>query len=246
MSEKSVNLWDEKAGKYPRFSEDLTSIQKGAFALCERVNLGFAGLRVVDIGCGTGIWTLHIARKCGEMVAVDSAAKMLEILKEDALKLGLKNVSCVNVDFKGFCELNKRDFDLAFVSMSPALKAERDFKAFCELAPRHLYVGWEKYRQSDFLTPIFTALGAKQKCFNEDDLECFLKREKIPYERESFSETRTCQKDFAQALESAKWHLNMAQTQATPKELESLIKSHFTTHTTITETIKSKIKVLVF
>lgn len=243
---KSVNLWNEKASDYPRFSENLTSIQKAAFELCKRVNLDFTNKSVVDIGCGTGVWTLHIARKCDKIVAVDSSTKMLEILKEDAVRLNLKNVLCENVDFKAFCEKNIDKFDLAFVSMSPAIKLEADFKAFIALAPRHLYVGWEKYRESDFLIPIFKAFGAHQKCFNEDDIEAFLKREKIPYERESFSEIRSCEKDFTQALQSAKWHLNMAQSDPTPKELESLIKSHFAGREFIKETIKSRIKVLVF
>jgi len=51
-----------------------------------------AGDTVLDIGCGTGLFTLPIARRVGEngqVIAVDLQEGMLEILKEKAFREGL-------------------------------------------------------------------------------------------------------------------------------------------------------------
>jgi len=50
------------------------------------------GDTVLDIGCGTGLFTLPIARRVGEngqVIAVDLQEGMLEILKEKAIHKGL-------------------------------------------------------------------------------------------------------------------------------------------------------------
>ena len=65
--------------------------------------------------------------------------------------------------------------------MSPALNKKEDYEAFLNLASCRIYLGWQEYRQSDFLEPIFKALGARQKCFNDDDIESYLKKEGIKF-----------------------------------------------------------------
>lgn len=109
------------------------------------------------------------------------------------------------------------------------------------LAPCRVYLGWEEYRQSDLLAPIFKAFNAKQKCFNDDDIEIFLQKNSITYQKEVFSETRTSEKSRQVAIENALWHLNMAGVEPSASEIEGFIKGD-----TIKETVKSKIKLLVF
>ncbi|GFO62345.1 polysaccharide deacetylase family protein [Geomonas paludis] len=61
-----------------------------------RVPTLFSGRgRVLEIGAGTGIFTLAIARNCSEVVAVDISAKMLQLLERKAKEQGIDNVSIV-------------------------------------------------------------------------------------------------------------------------------------------------------
>lgn len=54
------------------------------------------------------------------------------------------------------CKTNPNvKFDLAFLSMSPALQNEKDYKAFLNLASKKVYLGWASRRKSSFLDPIF-------------------------------------------------------------------------------------------
>jgi len=59
----------------------------------------FAGAgRVLEIGAGTGIFTLPIARHCREVVAVDISRNMLEILEKKAAHEGVANIRTVICD----------------------------------------------------------------------------------------------------------------------------------------------------
>lgn len=63
----------------------------------------FAGAgRVLEIGAGTGIFTIPIARHCREVVAVDISRNMLEVLAKKAAKEGVTNIRTV------LCDVEKR------------------------------------------------------------------------------------------------------------------------------------------
>jgi ubiquinone/menaquinone biosynthesis C-methylase UbiE len=47
---------------------------------------------VLEVGCGTGNYTVPVARRCAEMVATDSSPEMLQYLQERLLREGLTNV----------------------------------------------------------------------------------------------------------------------------------------------------------
>lgn len=236
-----VNLWDKKAKTFPRYSKELNSIQKGTFETLVSLGIEFSGKSLIDIGCGTGVWTLHLAQMAKSVTAVDVSAAMLEVLQEDAKKLSLNNVECKNLDFQSFYTCCKDKFDIAFASMSPALNKDEDYQAFLNLASLRIYLGWQEYRQSDFLTPIFKVFNAKQKCFNDDDMESYLKKQGIKFEKQIFDETRRNEKTREVAIENAMWHLNMAGIEPSVAELEELVKGEL-----IVEVVKSKIKLLVF
>lgn len=245
MYDKKMQLWDKKSKTFPRYSEELSAVQKGAFAACKSWSVEFAGKSLIDIGCGTGVWTLHLAKMAKSVSALDASQGMLKVLKEDASRLNLGNVSVINSNFecfyKDFDKKNSDKFDIAFSSMSPALNKDEDYKAFMALAPLRVFVGWEEYRQSDLLAPIFKAFNAKQKCFDDNDMENFLRKNKIEFKKKVFEETRHNEKPREIAIENALWHLNMAGIEPSVDELDKLIKGG-----TIKEVVKSKIKLLVF
>lgn len=47
---------------------------------------------ILEVGCGTGNYTVPVARRCKEVVAVDSSPEMLRYLQERLSRKGLTNV----------------------------------------------------------------------------------------------------------------------------------------------------------
>ncbi|EAK6286943.1 class I SAM-dependent methyltransferase [Campylobacter lari] len=230
-----MNLWNKKAKSYARYSSNLNEIQKATFA-----KLGsLQGKSVVDIGCGSGVWTLHLAQKAKDVLGVDSSSAMLEILQDDAKTHAISNVKTINLDFENFYKNNKEKFDIAFLSMSPALQNEKDYQVFLNLASKKVYLGWASRRKSSFLDPIFEYFNTHFKGFYENDLQSFLDVQNIPYESEIFSETRVVKRDKESAIENALWHLSMNGINATKQDLESFVKDE------IEEIIEAKIKLLI-
>ena len=233
-----MNLWDKKAKTYARFSPTLNKIQKQSFEEFQKLGLDFKDKSVIDIGCGTGVWTLHLAFLAKEILALDNSKAMLEILQEDASKLGLSNIKSVNLSFEDFMRENANlRFDIAFLSMSPAL--QNDYKHFLNLAQKKIYLAWADLRKSDFLDPIFKHFKTEFKGFYKQDFESFLLENDIDFHKVIFEERRVVKRTREEAIENALWHLDMNGIKVEKNELESLILED------VREKIVAKIKLII-
>ncbi|EAI0690655.1 class I SAM-dependent methyltransferase [Campylobacter coli] len=236
-----MNLWDKKAKNYARYNQKLNSIQEQSFKELEKLNISFKDKDIIDIGCGTGVWTLHLAQNAKEITALDNAKAMLEILKEDAKKLQLTNIKYENCTFTEWVDKNQNaQFDIVFLSMSPALQDEKDYLNFIQLAKFRIYLGWADYRKSDFLDPIFKHFDTEFKGIYKQDLESYLLENNINFHKFVFDETRTVERKKDEAIENALWHLDMNGVKASKQDLEAFVKGD------IKEIIRSKIKLLIF
>ena len=83
-----VAAYDRKAATDP--TEDV--------ALLRNLGLG-AGSTLVDLGAGTGTFTLAASPFCRRVVAVDVSTAMLTLLRAKLEHLGSANVSCVRAGF---------------------------------------------------------------------------------------------------------------------------------------------------
>lgn len=235
-----MNLWNQKAKTYTRYQEKLDNIQKQSFKEFSKLNIDLCQKNIIDIGCGTGVWTLHLAKKAKMVLALDNANAMLEILKEYAKNLKLQNIICENSSFKTWAQKNPNaQFDIAFLSMSPALKDEKDYEKFLTLAQVKIYLAWADRRKSDFLDHIFKHFNTQFQGFYKQDLENYLLEKNIPFHKVVFNQTRKIQRKREEAIENALWHLNMNGITSSKKELSSFIKKD------IIEIIKAKIKLLI-
>ncbi len=98
-----TNLWDKLAGGYDKntekkYSDANLKTLNASFGYCTAEN------RVLDFGCGTGVFTLEMAEKVKEVAALDTSAKMLEIARSKADASNIGNIkwlqsSVLDVDF---------------------------------------------------------------------------------------------------------------------------------------------------
>ena len=228
-SNQNASIWDKKASQYNRFSHDKDSFQHLVLHKILNRGINFAGKKVLDIGCGTGVYTLHIALNALHVTALDFSKQMLDILKTDAFSEGLLDRFTFTwttwSDFK-----SDQLFDIVFSSMSPAFKSDADFAKMHALSKEDcVYLGWGGKRESTLLDPIFKAHGQSLNVpEGSEKLKLWLEKEKIVYESEYIEEKRTVTKSYDEALESVMWHFEINALTPDPKRIEACLQSMVT------------------
>lgn len=210
LKSKKASIWDKKAKKYNRFSNDKDSFQSQILEKIAQRGISFKDKTVLDIGCGTGVYTLHIAKDALHVEALDFSQEMLDILKIDAQNEGLVEKFTFTCSTWGDFKTDKR-FDIIFSSMSPALQNSDDFAKMNTKAKEYcVYLGWGGKRKSTLLDPIFQAHGQKLKVPSGSEvIRKWLDKQSIKYISEYIEESRLHVKPYDEALESVLWHFEI-------------------------------------
>lgn len=280
IGEKSdENSWDKKSESYAKFSGEPGSIGKRVFEILRGWDVSFAGKSVLDVGAGTGVYSLYLASLGAKVTAIDSSEGMLRELRRSAEEFGISLQNVLNLSFAEFCErlssggfadaagenfkiyprsqseisnlqaqktaaqaLNLKDaesenresenfkipavFDIAFLTMSPALKSTEDFEAFLALGERKIYLNWASERNSSMLAPLFERFGTghKRLATAAEKFEALLGARDIKFKSEILTEKREQKRSLQEAVQNAAWHLHMDGAEASEREIEELLK----------------------
>ena len=278
IGEKSdENSWDKKSESYAKFSGELGAFGKRVFEILRGWGVSFAGKSVLDVGAGTGVYSLYLASLGAKVTAIDSSEGMLRELRRSAEEFGISLQNVLNLSFAEFCErlsrggfrdtagenfkiyprsqseisnlqaqeaqvLNFKDaasktresknfkipavFDIAFLTMSPALKSTEDFEAFLALGERKIYLNWASERNSSMLAPLFERFGTghKRLATAAEKFEALLGARDIKFKSEILTEKREQKRSLQEAVQNAAWHLHMDGAEASEREIEELLK----------------------
>lgn len=278
IGEKShKNSWDKKSESYAKFSGELGAFGKRVFEILRGWGVSFAGKSVLDVGAGTGVYSLYLASLGAKVTAIDSSEGMLRELRRSAEEFGISLQNVLNLSFAEFCERLSRDgfrdtageifkiyprsqseisnaqaqeaqvlnfkdaasknrgsenfkipavFDIAFLTMSPALKSTKDFEAFLALGERKIYLNWASERNSSMLAPLFERFGTghKRLATAAEKFEALLKARDIKFKSEILTEKREQKRSLQEAVQNAAWHLHMDGAEASEREIEELLK----------------------
>lgn len=123
-------FWDFKAKHFPK-DPDLSG--NLLIKLIERYVPVTKGMRILDIGCGTGRYCHYFAAKGAEVTGFDISEKMIDIAKD--VNEGL-DVTLFVADFSEdrFDPEKIETFDLAIAPMTPALATIKDLDRMCNIA----------------------------------------------------------------------------------------------------------------
>ena len=278
IGEKSdENSWDKKSESYAKFSGELGDFGKRVFEILRGWGVSFAGKSVLDVGAGTGVYSLYLASLGAKVTAIDSSEGMLRELRRSAQEFGIGLQNVLNLSFAEFYERLSRDgfadaagenfkiyphpqseilnsqaqkaralnlkdatsksrerenfkipaaFDIAFLTMSPALQNERDFDAFLALGERKIYLNWASERNSSMLAPLFERFGtgAKRLATAAEKFEALLGARDIKFKSKILTERREQKRSLQEAVQNATWHLHMDGAEASEREIEEILK----------------------
>ena len=278
IGEKSdENSWDKKSESYAKFSGELGDFGKRVFEILRGWGVSFAGKSVLDVGAGTGVYSLYLASLGAKVTAIDSSEGMLRELRRSAKEFGIALQNVLNLSFAEFCERLSRDgfadaagenfkiyprskseisnlqaqeaqvlnfkdaasktresknfkipavFDIAFLTMSPALKSTEDFEVFLALGERKIYLNWASERNSSMLAPLFERFGTghKRLASAAEKFEALLGARNIKFKSEILTEKREQKRSLQEAVQNAAWHRPMDGVEASEREIEELLK----------------------
>lgn len=121
--EVQQRIWDRVAKDYgelpiPSFDDNkFLGILSRSIPLCR-------SYRTLDIGCGSGVYSMALSPFVGEAVGVDISPNMIEYATRRSRELGLENISfqridwpAADIDALGF----RGAFDVVFAHMTPAI-----------------------------------------------------------------------------------------------------------------------------
>lgn len=142
--------WNEHA-PYWDASNDAITFNKLAFEEIEKV-VNCQDLRILEIGCGTGLLIDHLTRKAKEIVAIDKADKMVEVLNDKNYPNVIPIHGTVSKNFPETYTQLKQPFDLVIaVSVCAFLPDYSEFlsKIKSLLKPSGMFIQFDWLRQPE-------------------------------------------------------------------------------------------------
>ena len=167
QQDKTGSFWNRMAKHYPDPLDTKTlSDTRKVISIVKGRGVETARSTILDIGCGTGTYTLPLARDAKAVTGLDDSDAMLERLTASISSSGLQNVlypvkaSWRNIDITraGF----EKAFDIVWASMTPALRSGEDFNKMERCSKNWcVYIGWGKKRKNSLMEEIFKLHGLK-------------------------------------------------------------------------------------
>lgn len=156
----SPEYWDKAAGSYDQSGKEIQSrrIAK-SIDFFERSDLLFEGMEVLEIGCGTGLLSIELARKGAKVTALDFSTGMLEKCRhqitpdiEKKITLFCEDWQEIDIEKKGW----KKQFDLVVAFMSPGVASPEAFFKMMDCSKKGCAIrGWAAKRNHPVLSVLW-------------------------------------------------------------------------------------------
>lgn len=225
-------IWNRAAADYR--AKPLPGLAESDFLrrMGERIPL-HSEVRTLDVGCGSGVYSLALAKAGVQAVGVDISDGMIDGARARAEEMGLggTSFSCMDwseadVDSLGF----RGQFDVVFAHMTPAV---HDFATLDKLnaCSRNLCMVEKPTRRTDFvLNETFAAIGLPISDYDSDMPKLFTYLWAKGYEPEFFYRKEEWNPERS-TEDMVAWCTNRArlQRELTPEE-EAVISSVVNAH----------------
>lgn len=241
-----MNKWDKKAEDYSRYTDDENSFEANVLKTIKDLHVDFKNKKVLDIGCGTGVYTLRIAKDALYVDGLDSSQEMLKLLNEDAKTLNITNITTYLSTWDAY-KLPKEIYDIAICTMSPALKNSEDFQKMNDSSKIRIYLGWAGKRESQILQELFEAHGEIYSSPNgSKSLKDWLTVNNHFYQVIPFDENKVRTREFSKAIKNFKWHLEIRGIKPDEKLIKNILKKFSNENGEVKETTINHMNLIIW
>ena len=179
--QKQREHWNARSRTFPRFEEGDSTYEAGMLRRAAENGVDFNGKRVLDVGCGSGMYTLRLARMAQSVTAVDVADEMLRLLCQDAAAMNISNITTVCSGWDDFS--TDQRFDIVFASMTPAIESDESREKLMQYTTdKVVFMGFSERMLSDVMQGLHERYGITPKIFNNaQDMRAWLESRGMPY-----------------------------------------------------------------
>lgn len=145
--------WNKRAQNYKKTTQSQEGQKRvdGVIGFLQKNGVIFEGKKILDIGCGPGTFAIPFAQMGAEVVALDPAQNMLDILekeKADKLLNGIKT----DIGLWEELDIHKKgwykEFDLVFASNTPGLRDQETLQKIMDCSKEFCFAsGFDGKRQ---------------------------------------------------------------------------------------------------
>jgi SAM-dependent methyltransferase len=167
--QSSVEWWDSMAADFSK--HDLpTSDSSLAIRIIEREPIPLEYARVLDVGCGSGRFSVALAHRGAAVIGTDISPKMIGFAQKAAE--GLDRVTFSNDDWHALDLKEKgweKNFDLVLANMTPAIADAGTFSKLIAASRGWCIFVKPSRRSNSLLDPLHELIGAPRDTKGLDD-----------------------------------------------------------------------------
>lgn len=119
------------------------------------------GDSVLDIGSGNGAITIPLAKKARSVTAIDISTKMLNLLREKAVKENISNIKCIKSKIEDLKvdEIGEHDVVVASRSFNGITDIQLELEKVNQIARKYVYITLWGINNREFESKIARLLG---------------------------------------------------------------------------------------
>ena len=162
--EPQREFWEKMAERYPLpFDSEQLAHTERMMGVAEGFGVRVEGSRVLDVGCGTGVYALPLAQRAAQVVGLDISEEMTRRFTAVCRERGIDNATVIRAPW-GDAVIDEFEleqaFDIVWAALIPTVRGRQDVARLSRCSRKWcVYVGWNGSRTNPFLEAVFRAHG---------------------------------------------------------------------------------------
>jgi len=222
-SKNTEKRWDKIASKFNEWMKTDDYPQNFADKIHKE-----SDYTVLDLGCGNGSITLKVAEEVEHVTAVDMSEEMLKIVKENAKKEGISNVSYVQSTVEDLDpeSVGQHDVVIASRSLGNIYNLKEELKKIDSIAKRYVYMTIWGANSRRFERELCSTMGTEYHRHPDYIYVCNMLYQMGIYANVEMldCESRPVYSDLEDAVDRCKWKLGWNGKQIKTEDHEKLEK----------------------
>lgn len=170
MSRTQEKRWDDKAEDFSK--KPLPTKEDSLFlrTLLERAEPG-PDTTILDIGSGSGHYSVALAPYAGKILGIDISGKMVENANDLAVRHKADNVTFIQKDWSTMSPddpITKDGFDIVFAHMTPGIGKADDFTRMIDACKGHIFMTKPVRRYNPLAEEIWRLSGMDAPTMSSD------------------------------------------------------------------------------